>query len=296
MRNAKSSSILLFLLLAASLTSCQKDKIGVYAPKKQIKQIYYSSSHSDKQPFQHWEWNDKQLNSITHYENFGFKANAWIENFTYENDRVVRIDNYTNSEYITYEYDGDHLKSATVFYRNAIVCTWAVSYEGDKISKLLGTIYDSYYKDGVTLHLNPLSHLLPPNVCENVMKCEQQMVQQTRQKDTFTIAILLTWTDDNISKLVFTGDGDYIDMQLQYDDQNCPYYNFMGGLEDYVINFTSGHTGFTKNNVTTLILTEGHYVDTIRYAYQYDSDNYPILQTMFNINDTDDKQVIYFEY
>ena len=238
-----------------------------------------------------------KLNSITHYSDFDFKADTWVENFTYDNNnRVTRVDNYTNSEYITYEYDGNHLKTATVFYRNAIVCSWAISYDGDKISKMMGTFYDDFKKDGATLHLNPLSHLLPPNVCKSVAQCEQRLANQRGEQETFTIALLLTWTDNNISKIVFTGDGEYMDFQLQYDDKNCPWYGFMGGLEDYLINFTSGHTGFTKNNLTRIILTEDDYADTICYAYQYGSDKYPVLQTMYESDDIDDKQVLYFEY
>lgn len=297
MKTIKSLGIVLGLLLIASLTACHKDKTGVYTPTKKIQQIYYSWSDTDKEPFQHWEWNGDKLNSITHYSDFDFKADTWIENFTYDdNNRVTRVDNYTNSEYITYEYDGDHLKSATVFYRNAIACTWAISYEGDHISKMMGTFYEDFKKDGAKLHLNPLTHLLPPNVCESVNQCEQSLANQRGTKETYTIALLLTWTDNNISKIAFTGDGEYMDFQLQYDDKNCPWYGFMGGLEDYLINFTSGHTGFTKNNVTRIIMTEDDYADTICYAYQYNSEKYPVLQTMYESDDIDDKQVLYFEY
>ena len=296
MKTFKTLTIAMGLLLALSFTSCQKEKAGVYSPKKKIQQIYFSWSDTEKEPFQHWEWNGDQLSSITHYSDFDLKDDTWIEKFTYENNRVSRVDNYTNSEYITYAYDGDHLKSATVFYRNAIACTWEVSYEGDKISKLTGTFYNSYKKNGATLHLNPLSHLLPPDICANVAKHEQQLVKQRHQEEIYTFVLLLTWTDNNISKIVCTGDGEYMDFQLQYDNKNCPWYGFIGGLEDYLINFTSGHTGFTKNNVTEIILTEDNYVDTLRFAYQYDSDKYPVLQTRYFTDDPDDKGVLYFEY
>jgi hypothetical protein len=129
-----------------------------------------------------------------------------------------------------------------------------------------------------------------------VAQCEQRLANQKGEQETFTIALLLTWTDNNISKIVCTGDGEYMDFQLQYDDKNCPWYGFMGGLEDYLINFTSGHTGFTKNNVTRIIMTEDDYADTICYAYQYNSEKYPVLQTMYESDDIDDKQVLYFEY
>ena len=296
MKTFKTLTLAMGLLLALSFSSCQKEKAGVYSPQKKIQQIYFSWSDTEKEPFQHWEWDGNQLNSITHYSDFDLKGDTWIEKFTYENNRVSRVDNYTNSEYITYAYDGNHLKSTTVFYHNTIACTWEVSYEGDKISKMAGTFYDTFKKDGAKLHLNPLSHLLPPAVCKKVAQCEQQMANQRHEEETYTLTILLTWTDNNINKIVCTGDGEYMDFQLQYDDKNCPWYGFMGGLEDYIIDFTSGHTGFTKHNVTTMILTEGNYSDTICFAYQYNSDKYPVLQTMYYTDDPDDKGVLYFEY
>lgn len=297
MKTFKTLTIAMGLLLALSFTSCQKEKVGVYSPKKKIQRMYYSWSDTEKEPFQHWEWNGDKLNSITHYSDYGLKDDTWIENFTYDNNnRVSRVDNYTNSEYITYDYDGNHLKSATVFYRNAIACTWAISYDGDKISKMAGTFYDIYKKDGAKLQLNPLSHLLPPTLCKKVAQCKQQLANQRHEEETYTLALLLTWTGNNISKIVFTGDGEYMDFQLQYDDKNCPYYGFLGDLQDYLMDFGFGHTGFTKNNVTRIIMTEDNYTDTVCYAYQYNSDKYPVLQTMYLTDDPDDKQVLYFEY
>lgn len=297
MKTLKPKGIVVGLIFAVAFNSCQKDKTGVYSPKKKIQQIYYSSNRVDKTPFQHWEWNGDKLNSITHYSDYDFKGPSWIENFTYDKDnRVTRVDNYTNSEYITYDYDGDHLKSATLFHRNAIVCSWAISYEGDKISKMAGTFYESYYKNRATLQLNPLSHLLPSSVCEKAMQCEQQIANQHHGKGIYTVVFLLTWTGDNISKIVFTGDGEYMDFQLLYDDKICPLYGFMGSLEDYYVNFLTGHTCFTKNNVRSIIVTEDNYSDTLCFAYQYNSDKYPVLQTMYYADDIDDKVVLYYEY
>lgn len=294
MKTIQSVTLVLGLLLAVSFTSCQKEQAGVYHPKKKIQQVFASSSHSDKAPYQHWDWNGDRLSSITHYSEFDYKGDIWIENFTYDNDRLTRVDNYTNAEYITYEYDGDNLKSATVFYRNAIVCTWTVSYEDKHINKMVGTIYDYYKKDD--LHLNPLAHLLPHSVCESVTQHEQELAAQRHQKGSYNLVLLLTWTDNNISKLVFTSEDDYFEFQLEYDDKICPMYGFMGNLEDYMSNFVSGHTGFTKNNVTSMVITEDDYKDTLRFAYQYDIDNYPVLQTLFMTDDPDDKQVLYYEY
>lgn len=294
MKTIKSLGIVLGLLLIASLVSCQKEKAGVYSPKKKIQRIYYAWNGHEKEPFQHWEWNGDKLNSITHYMDYDLKDDPWVESFTYEDNRVTRVDNYTYSEYITYDYDGDHLKTATIFYENAIVCSWAVSYDGNHINKMAGTFYD--IKKGANLHLNPLSHLLPPDICRSIVKCEQKLAQQRHEDETFALTLLLTWTNDNISKIVCTGDGEYIDFQLQYDDKNCPFYGFMGDLQDYLVNFTAGHTGFTKHNLTSMVVTEGHYSDTVCFAYQYDKDKYPVFQTMYYSDDIDDKHVLYFEY
>lgn len=297
-RTIKFTLTLTIMACLTALMSCQKDKTGVYAPQKKIQQIYYSSSEHEKSPYQHWDWNDNLLGSITHYDNFDFKSSMWIEDFTYEDNRVTRVDNYTDSEYITYKYDGNYLKSATVYYHNAIVNTWMMNYEGDHLSKLTGTFYLNK-KGDPTSRLNPLSHLLPSCACEKIAKYERQMANQRQQEETITLTLLLTWTDDNISKIAFTGDGEYYEMQLQYDDKNCPYYGFMGSFVDYPTNYIAGHTGFTKHNVTSMIIKrdpDDSHNDTINYAYQYDSDGLPVLQTMYFSDDPDDKQVFYYEY
>jgi hypothetical protein len=106
----------------------------------------------------------------------------------------------------------------------------------------------------------------------------------------------LTWTGDNISKIVISFDEGIISLVMEYDNKNCPFYGLTGNPEDYMIDAIAGHNCFSKNNVTQLIYTEDHYVDTVRYAYQYNSDNYPILETLYNIKEEDSKNVYYYEY
>lgn len=294
MKTINALTLLLGALLIASLPSCKKDPIGTYSPKKKIQKIFVSMPKVEKIPYQDWEWNDKQLNTITHYTSHG---QAWVEQFTYENNRIARVDNYTESEYLTYNYDGDRLKSVTVYYRNVIVCTWAVTYTDKKISKLAGTIYDDYYKkDGAEMHLDPLAHLFPTNVCERIELCRQQQATQRRADDTYTINLLLTWEGDNISKIIYTGEGDYVSFELEYDNQHCPMYGLLGSLEDYIYDFTYGHTCFSKNNATRIISKEGHEADTLCFAYQYDADGYPLLQTAYFTDEPDEKNVLYYEY
>lgn len=280
------------LLLAAGLTGCQKEKAGVYQPTKKIQQIYCFETT----PYQHWDWSNDRLSSITHYTDIDFKSDNWVEHFTYENNRVSRVDNYTNSEYVTYDYDGDQLKTATMFYHNEIICSWKASYDNGKINKLTGSIYEGFKKNAARLTLNPLARLLPTEACRQVTQKEQKMVAQRHTDETLTIVLLLTWNGEHIDKIIATGNGEYMEMQLQYDDKHCPFYGFMGGLEDHYTNYFTGHTGFTKNNITRMIYTEESYSDTLYYAYQYDRDGYPILQTVYYAEYPEDKLVLCFEY
>ena len=288
------SFIALGILLTLGLAACHKDKTGVYQPKKKIQQIYYSSNHIPKTPYQLWDWNGNQLSSVTHYQH-NMKS-EWIESFSYDNGRISRVDNYNNNEYVTYEYDGDQLKSATLFYRNTIICTWTTSYNNDKLSKLIGTIYEGFKANRARLTLDPLSGLLPQELSQQVAQREQQQVMRNTTDEPITLVLLLTWDGEHIDKLVFTGDGDYMSFQMEYDDKICPMYGFMGCMEDYYTNFGTGHTGFTKNNVTRMIVTEDHYVDTLCFAYQYDADKYPVLQTIYYADEPDNKMVLYYEY
>jgi len=293
MKNMK-SLISLVLMLALGLTACQKDKAGVYQPKKKIQQIYYSEPGSNKKPFQVWDWSGNQLSSITHFESL-MKSN-WTEHFTYDNGRLSRVDNYDNNEYITYDYADDQLKNSNYFYHNTLVCTWTVNYNDGKLSKLIGTIYDGFKANRAQLTLDPLAALLPQELCQQVAQHEQQQALRSTTDEPMTLVLLLTWDDDHIHKIVAIGDDESITFNMKYDDKICPFYGFMGILEDYYTNFLTGHTGFTKNNVTRIVYTEDDYADTLCFAYQYDTDKYPVLQTMYYANDPDYKVVLYYEY
>lgn len=297
----KKSTLLLSLalLMTMGLTSCHKEKAGVYQPKKQIQKLYYSSPREDKTPLQSWEWehasgNDR-LRSITHHE-FFMKNDNWVENFSYDNGRLNRVDNYANEEYITYEFADDQLRNALHFYRNKPMSSWQISCEEGKITKIIGDIYEGYKSNAARLTLDPLQGLLPYEALQQVAKKEQKMAAERNGNGTLTLVLLLKWNGEQLEKITATGNGDYMDFILQYDDKNNPYYGFLGGLEDTYQNFVLGHIGFTKNNVKQMTIIEDDYADTIRYAYQYDRDGYPILQTMYYADEPDDKMVLYFEY
>ena len=71
------SFITLGILLTLGLAACQKDKAGIYQPKKKIQQIYFSEGNSTKTPYQLWDWSSSQLSSITHFNHL-MKSN-WVQ-------------------------------------------------------------------------------------------------------------------------------------------------------------------------------------------------------------------------
>lgn len=295
MKTLRTMAVALWVVVALSCVSCQKEKAGVYAPKKKIQRIYYSWNSTEKLPYQQWEWEDDRISSITHYANFQLKDDTWEEVFTYEDNRIKRVDNLSDGEYITYEYSDNHLRAATVCYHNYTECTWAVGYDGDHITKLTGTFYGKK-KCSHEMHLNPLSHLFSPNLCACIAQCEQHTAHHRHHDGNYTISMQLVWEGGNISQIVYSDNHDVYTLQFQYDDKRSPWYGFMGGLDDYMTSLEAGSTTFAQHNVTTMVYKEEYYTDTICYSYQYDSDKYPILQTRYIAGYPDEKRVLYYEY
>lgn len=296
MKTFKSLTMVLGLLLAATMTSCKPEPIEEPSSKLKVKQIYYSDPQTDKTPFQSWDWSEDHLVSITHYSDSYLKK-TWIETFTYENDKIIRVDNLTYDEHINYSYNEDQLKTATVFEDNDIICSWSISYDNNKISKLQGTFFDYYFKNkGSKKLLNPLSHLFPHNICECLETCQKQLMTNHRGNRNEIMNIILTWTGDNISKIIVSFDDVLTTLVMEYDDKQCPMYGMTGNLEDYIIGLSMGSTSFSKNNVKQIIFTEDDETDTIHFAYQYNNENYPILETMYDSENEDYKNVFYYEY
>lgn len=281
-------TIVLGALVVASMVSCTK-KDGVYNPKKKIQRIYCSSTDTEKYMDQSWDWNDNLLGAINHYYTSG--GLYWTENFSYEKNRLTRVDDYINSEYATYEYDGSKLKSINYYFKTNLEASASYAYTDGKLSKITMTMYDA--KSAGERHLKASLLPFPKEVTKVVNKCLESMpVNATKEMSTYTLE--LTWTGKNVTKLIVTEDGNIRTVALQYDNK----INVTKGFYDLYTFENFGDYYFSENNVTSMVSTSSDGDNLVlNYTYQYDSDNWPTARVQkYVVDEVDWQQIDYFEY
>lgn len=279
MKKFKFFPIVLGMLIVAFMASCTKD--GVYNPKKKINMVYkassedYNGSHYETQRYlaEKWNWDNKTLSSIQF-----FNDGDYTENFTYDGNRLTRIDIYESSESMTIEYDGNYLKNANIIYRGKPEGTVSFVYNNKKLSELRITYYDAKSKHESRI----LASVLPftSEVNETIVEFAEKAVAT---KGVSYVSYKCTWNGDNITQVMATwDDGDVLNLSITYDDKINPLKGFYGyGLEGDVMGI------YSKNNPTQVMRTwvgEDPYIYT--YNYQYDGDNYPTM-VMISIHEED---------
>ena len=274
MNKLKPAAILLGVLVLTSLSSCKKEeKEGVYTPKMKIQRVYYSSTYTEKYLSESWNWDGKLLKSIDHYWSGG--SLSWTEDFTYESKRLVRVDDYVNSEYVTYSYDGNHLKSAEYYYKSSLASSTAYTYDNGKLSKMVVTDYGSK-KSKKDSHLQNSVLPFQSEVVEVVSKFMAKASANRTEKDIDVFTLQFTWDGDNVSKITVTLEGYLASAALQYDSKNNPLKGFHNLYSD--IDEVEGMLNWSKNNVTKMIVTESDGEnEVIDYTYQYNDNDYPTM-------------------
>lgn len=288
MNKFKSFAILLGVLFVASMTSCTKE--GVYTPKEKIKRVYVSSSSTDKYLSQSWNWDGKLLESINHYTSNG--TLSWTEDFTYDGKRLVRVDDFLGSEYTAYEYDGKYLKNANYYYKGNLEATANYVYSNGKMSKMTITYYES--KSGRMCHLETSYIPFQDEVVKACNKCLTKLQSNNLEKSLDIITYQFTWDGDNVSKVVATIEGDMASVTLQYDNKNNPlkgYHNLNSDVDSDL----GPMVILSRNNVTKMIATYDGENDVLDYTYQYNSDDYPIMQ-IEKYPGEDYQYIVYYEY
>ena len=292
MNKFKSFTILMGALILVSMTSCTKEKEGVYTPKKKIQRVYYSSTYTNKYLSQLWNWDGKLLKSIDYYWSGGID---WTADFTYDGKRLERVDDYLNSEYVTYAYDGKYLKAASYYYRGNLEATTAYSYADNKISKMVITYYDSK-KSMEKRHLFDAMLPFQQEVAEVADKFMDKVATNETLKSLETFTWQLTWDGNNVSKVSLTVEGYIATATMQYDDKNNPFKGFHDLYTD--VDDDEGILfSLSKNNITKMIVnySDGDTFIT-NFTYQYNSDDYPIMRILRDSDDPDYQSTYHYEY
>lgn len=293
MNKFKTFTLLLGVLLLASTTSCKKD--GVYTPSKKIQRVYISSTYTNKYLRQSWDWDGKLIKDIKYYNSNG--SLNWTADYSYEGQRVVRIDDYLNSEYTTFDYNGKHLKTVNYYYRNNLDASSDLTFKNNKLENIMTTYYGT---KGVGRNLMKTSFLpLPEDVCEIMDICLAKVFENNESKSVGVINWKLTWDGNNISKIDASLGSEWIGISLQYDNKNCPlngFYDLYSFVDDEII-LDGGMMSYSKNNITKAVINDSDGDNTIlTFTYQYDNNNYPIMRIQQLSDDGDYKYITYYEY
>ena len=275
MNKFKAFALLLGVLLLASATSCKKDD-GVYSPSKKIQKVYHSSTIMDKTLYQVWNWDGKLLASIDYYS-YNSDTVVWTERFTYDGNRLSRVDNIQEST--VYEYDGKHLKSANHYYHDDLDITTVFEYKDGKLDKATVTYLHGYKKSEAS-HLGSSVLPFPSELTAIIDKCNAKLAIGNEQKSEYVLTYQFSWDGDNVVKIVATYDGGTSSVALQYDNKNNPLKGFMDLWSWELDELEEGDNYVSKNNVTNMTFTysDGD-TEVSTFIYQYDSNNYPTMRT-----------------
>lgn len=332
----KFTLLLMAALLMTAASSCQKDddddnnehitgNDGIYNPEKKIHKCYYWDSYDEHQELREiWNWNEKRLESIDHgYESYYQDWSvSWTENFTYEGNRLVRVDNFDGLEYIEYSYSEGRLKKASYYYKYNLEAEYTFAYgNNNKLSQLSIVRYDDD-KSASKGHLNSLNSFLPKEISERFNERKQHRAYGNRgTNESETCSIQFTWNGDNISNMHvevrYEGEEDGIiyseaeteNVSFQYDSKSNPGKGFlnlycMDGLDDAA-------SFLNTNNMTEYTYTyewheyengvledEGNGSGEYHFSYQYDENNYPVRMNRTRIyNDgTSSTSTCFYEY
>lgn len=314
---------LVVAMMAMSLcfSSCSK-KEGVYKPKKQITRVWYSAPSVAKYRVQECTWDGKLLSKIEHYSSSG--SLSWTENFTYDKNRIVRVDDFANSEFIEYKYDGSKLKTVEYSYDGKLRNTINVTYDGKKISKLeiIKYTYNNKNAEAKEGHFR----LFPASIEDRFDKMLEKRVSAKYTENSRTMTVDVKWDGDNISSTIYTviANGTYEGYESTYNwSENyvaeCSYtydkkVNPIYGLRDMycLIDFDDSTdrtiASFSKNNLTSYtskwtetwtLGSDSDFdsgIDTYNYAYTYDG-NVPSEVLYTHVADGDTyTYTLYYEY
>ncbi len=270
--------VVLGVLFVAFMASCTKE--GVYNPSKKIQRVYNASTYTDKYLSQVWNWEGKLLKSVDHFSSGG--GLSFTENFTYDGSRLIRVDDFRNSEYATFDYDGSVLKTYNYYYKNKLSSTINFTYDGKKVTQIIYTIYDDKKVE---------SHLTAPVPAIIRESMDVLAEKADASKGLRTITYQFTWTNDNITKMVGTSEGEMMTATFTYDAKNNPFKGYLNlySVEDPFM-------FYCKNNVLQYMQTylDGEN-DIYNYTYQYDGNDYPTMSIRTRV-DSDYSFTTFYEY
>lgn len=266
---------LLLISMVVTFSSCKKE--GVYKPKEKISRIYRDSGYGEGKKLREvWNWEKKQLQRIDHYYDGDLE---WSEEFTYnKKGQIERVDDYINSEYTEYTYDGRKLSKATYYEDGSIEAEYVFKHDGKiitgkKITEVEVTYFDSSRRNSRLMNegYNPLRMLLHENNYQTLKKAIENLPASRSM-----VTVKLEWEKKNVSKIEVTSGSYRYTVELKYDDKLNPLKNFFSLYPEEAL-ADEGDYSLSKNNVVEERFIDDNETEIHKYSYSYDG-KFPTVQ------------------
>jgi hypothetical protein len=262
--NALITAAIVALLLTLGLTSCNKEKEGVFNPKYRIARIYMEVN-GNKELSESYFWNTKGVERIEYVEN------NEVLKFEYnKNNQVTKVNAFRDDEVVYY---------ADVTYKNGLyddvvfhilgeteyLLTFSFTYSKKKMKTIKMTtplmdIFSNLDEKSYPLLNRTMTLFMPAALpIETVIKS-----MNSKQEPSLNLEITYTfeWNGDNVAKM----SAGTIDMSFSgYDKKLNPFQGFTVSKAFNPINLS-------KNNPAKLTYNFTDETSTINYAYTYDGD------------------------
>ena len=306
---------LAILALLASVSSCTKEKEGMYNPKQKIQTVYldikgYQEGElvflNPKYKSEDWTWNDNRIDRIDYYElatYYGEDSDttvsqlAFTQLFSYDKgDRLTKSEILGEMNMVaTYTYDGNYLESITITEYNRPYLIYRFSRTDKKVTSIDITVNEDEFKKGTSadkaikqlMRANPLRFVMSPEIAARTMtatqECTQRMAKKGCTKAEMTVTLNVEWDGENISKISGTAMDETMTMTFKYDNKNNPFYGLFG--IDFLLNESIvPYQAMSCHNITHLTLT---YVEdgeeeseSADYSYTYNNKDFPTTKVL----------------
>ena len=278
---------LVVVISASMFSSCKKD--GVYNPKKKINKIYSQNSKGEKILSETWTWDNDKLMRIDYGGGF--------EVFEYDKDKLIKF-TYNNGNYEKYTYNGSKIDKVELWNKegNDVLIEYKFEYTENKISKISSKCYISFDDMETSLNNqknNALRFVLPEQIANIISIPFENKLKNRKTSETVSITMELTWKGDNIEKVIYISNYNSLNLSsteifhYTYDNKLNPMYGYLNGRTDAT----------SKNNVKKMIMTDGNEPSLEEeYSYVYDGKFPTEITRTQTLGTHKSTSVTYYEY
>ena len=271
--------ILAVIAIACTCSSCQKEREGVYHPKKKIVEIYEQSDpygyayNGIKRLTEKWTWNGKNLSKITSADESVYCL------FKYEKNRISKIEGNDGfygaySPYtLSFTYEGDFIKKIECHDKRGLYAVFDFKHTQNKITTMTITINDNLsFKNTVAA----FRLFLPVQTVKSILNEEQSA--SLSKGETRTSVFEFEWDGDNIKTETLSYEREHYSSTskttYQYDDKINPFYNSTRGFVHSKNNVISAKTDM--RTIEYKITYDGQFPVEISENLIIENNSYPI--------------------